>query len=717
MAMDLVASAVKAQGLSVYWSVASDQARDQSRISYYLSIFFFMLPYLIESTALRAALIVGFHLLSVISLAAFLAFYTDCLSAILFINLVYCFLPHWWGYYPVAALPIAFHAPIALFFLGMLAYLVARRHAPPSRIRMILHILSAGLIFLSLFFYEALALPFLAISIAAAFAESGGKLPGKPEGKRFVATVRACWHVLAAFAIWAIIYAAFHHSHPTVYQGTALMRMGLGTLWKACRAAAIFTVSGLPAANFFFFHPGRMGDYSIGDPSTLGVASFICRNVSIPALLQAAILLLILMSYGSIRGSDTSAHLRRRASLGVLAVLFALIIPLPLALTPKYQEAAKSWAPYMPGYYCFLSLVVSAVMGIDILVGLVSKARISRWAVLVALSGLCCAATVLNAVASDAVNRHQQEASLKWRLVDSLCQTAFFRSLPSNAVLFAPTLWEEVHMNPSPTGLDYEGYWTNYIKGHAKQDLQVVRDRDRAAEQFRSGVPVYFGNVQQSLSRDDALLLISKITDVSPVDDRMTASSVVLVSYRDFKFEHLVFLRTVSSWDPSSVDVPGFAYDHGAFVAQVDAPPMWAGSARLQPEPGAIPARAVILLFERGFSSPENSPVAYWIWSDGPSGDGVINFENELSTPVAVRFRSIIRTHQPQKTPFDLVIQGVPETVMIADGDVLERTITLQPGRNEMTIKSHGPRIIEPSDPRYLVFGLESWTLEKLSSP
>jgi hypothetical protein len=122
-----------------------------------------------------------------------------------------------------------------------------------------------------------------------------------------------------------------------------------------------------------------------------------------------------------------------------------------------------------------------------------------------------------------------------------------------------------------------------------------------------------------------------------------------------------------------------------------------------------LPHRRVEAIFGRGFSGLEKDEKTYWHWSDGPSGEASLEIRNNSRTPLRVRFRTRIGTASAAKNRFDLTLQGKSESVMMGDGDVLDRVLHLRPGANELRFKSFGPRIVAPSDSRYMVFRLEDW--------
>jgi hypothetical protein len=111
----------------------------------------------------------------------------------------------------------------------------------------------------------------------------------------------------------------------------------------------------------------------------------------------------------------------------------------------------------------------------------------------------------------------------------------------------------------------------------------------------------------------------------------------------------------------------------------------------------------------------ETGSGTYWRWSDGPSGEGVINLWNRTKDPVSVAFSACIQTGYAEPSKLVLRFHGATETLTASTqcGNI-RREFMLQSGRNELFIKSYAPRLKTPNDPRYIVFGVFGWTVSTL---
>jgi hypothetical protein len=92
-----------------------------------------------------------------------------------------------------------------------------------------------------------------------------------------------------------------------------------------------------------------------------------------------------------------------------------------------------------------------------------------------------------------------------------------------------------------------------------------------------------------------------------------------------------------------------------------------------------------------------------------------MNLPRAICSTPTVQLEATVRTGATAAVPFDLVIQGRPESANLRSGDKLLRVIQLLPGSNEIRIRCHGPQIVSAGDPRRLVFALENWRITPIA--
>jgi hypothetical protein len=471
--MDLLAARIRAHDARAYFDEAASLATIQGRVYFYASTFFFVLPHLFENAAARTALILAIHLAAVRAMAVFLGFYIGRLGGALFMGMVFCTLPFWWGYYPVNALPVYYQVPVASFFGAMICHVKLHRSGPGDTGRAQLAVCRDCLLLFAMMFYEALYAPFLLVLGAVTWAEA-------PAGQRKVtALMRRNGQPLAIIGLWFGVYVMYRRAHPVIYPG-ALIDAG-GVLVPLMRHLWYYGVRSLPGANVL----------PVASPAARGFLSVIGANAGLGALIQAALLivLVILAAVASPRGTnrETDRPAARGMWLAGIALLCGMTVPLPLAFSAKYRDVPHLWAPYIPGYFMFLAYAAGFT---GVLVWLLqgrSYALVRRAAALVIATAMA-AATLSTGVANNVIARRQRVAEERWRLVNALIRSGVLDRLPDGGTLVAPGLWE---------GFDrrwpgYDSYWTEYFSLRLPHKITVAREPGAVRDVVRSGKAVYY---------------------------------------------------------------------------------------------------------------------------------------------------------------------------------------------------------------------------------
>jgi hypothetical protein len=126
--------------------------------------------------------------------------------------------------------------------------------------------------------------------------------------------------------------------------------------------------------------------------------------------------------------------------------------------------------------------------------------------------------------------------------------------------------------------------------------------------------------------------------------------------------------------------------------------------------------QSVDLEFSQGFSTTEGTEglgSEYFRWSDSPSSAGVITIINRTTRPVKANFQAVVATRGAQKTRMEIVVGGVRRNLLVGSaGENLDLDLVVKPGRNDIVLKSHAPRVPAPNHPRYLTFRVINWKLK-----
>ena len=721
--LDWNAASVRTHGLVEYGRQAVHMAKLQGRFGYIASWSLFLAPYFVSSDLIRAFLIALMQFLSWICLAWFLAWYTSKTDAWVLLGLICCLLPYMRGFWPVGSVLLAYTAAILLFFFGMSIYLRVRSGAL-SKWGGAGRALALASIGLSLFVYESLDAAFGLVAALSLWPDAGQDQMGGR--KRLTVMLRRDWPVFALFAGYALFYVAFRVAVSAAYTGTTISLSSVTKVGAAWNVIWRFALLGQPAVNFFARLDG-LTSYWVNNPRASELIPFVINNLSLVGFLKAVVGALILYWFGRSWGAPCAPAAGRvtDAVIPGTAVVLAFALQIPLALTPKYQEVAGAWAPYLTGYFSFLCLTVAGWGVIRLLAqALAGRGPRAATPVFAGLGVALLLVAAMNSIAGEGVFRMQARHYLKWRLMNALLQTTVFRDLPQGAVIVSPTLWEGIERDWD-TGRDR--YWSEYIRRHSGRILELLPEMPPNAAGLITVDRLYAGEIQRGFDDDGALLLLSKITRqvVGAAKETYVSDDLAIIGYRDYKDLAITLVTAGKGPDRASFEggpfqfgpltyrgLPSFQPDHGAWVTREAQADMIVGawrltSARLTP----IGRPLVEVAFGAGFSMLETQGERYWEWSDGKEGTGLVNLINHTGAPLRVRFEATVLTASEQPSRFDLLIQGKPETTSFRLNERFERVLVLQPGSNEIRFHSHGARIAAPMDGRYLVFGLQNWVI------
>lgn len=712
MLMGLTADRMRTQG---WWASYLDLARTyavwQGRIYFYFSMIFFVLPFLIRSLVLRAVLSTLLQLGAACSAGAVVGLYAGFRGALLFVALACAWMPYWPAVSPINGFPFVYHLPVLLFFSGLAVYILrARGHGVRWRCPAAIFPWSA--FFISLFFYEALIPLFFLIAMTVSAAEVRRARGTWDRGA--IARAWAPW--LAGFAVWAGIYLGFRKLHPGTYGGSALAGLGHGELGRAATSLFYFETYSLPGANWI----GNLhytADRMSGSPDRLGYVAFFFRNLTgdgiVLAVLLAAMLIFCALEWRRESGEEDPSPRSAGKAVAALALACALMCPLPLAFTAKYRDLdmVLALAPYLPGYYSYLAWCAVAALAFPLALSALRRIPSLRWTATVVIAILCAAVSAASAMTDDAIYRNFSEASDKWKLVDQLARTGWLATLPPQAVVLAPGLWDNF---PHTSWYHGDAYWTAYFSAWAGRPVPVIRIPRQVPELLRRHTPVFYCEHQWLAGRLDSVLAVEPVVSISPAGDAVSDSALLLSRSLPAGME--VQYRSAAS-GPLRARIPAWRREHGAYIARLALPDLLAGTLQVTDGAGAPPPGPIVD-FGRGFSGvTEHNPSGhYWRWSDGADGEGEINLVNLSAQPVTVRFRASLHFDpgpegSMHRAAFDIHTSQGSESLTLGAGDMLERAWRLSPGSNRIRIQCHAGRMSSPGDARYIVFGVWDWSV------
>jgi hypothetical protein len=736
MAIDLMAQEVNQGGFPAYLARAKSMAVDQGRVTYYVSLVFFLAPYFVDSDVFRAVISTGIQLLSVAALAAFMALYVEPVAAAFFLLIFYILLPHQWSHFPLASYPVFYHVPTAFFFIALTIYVARFRGVWILRASPVTRPLCYFLMGWSLILYEPLSLIFTAALIGVVLFEGRDKtstgLAAMVKGG-----VRRHRGIVLLFAAVSAAYLIYRAGHSPTYVGTALSAASVTNLAGMFEVIWYFSAFGFPAASFFS-QPEFISRFSIGSIAQDGWLRFVLNNLTgtnwfFAALFGAGVVFLLWNIRAILAGSrknsdceDNGQFARTRflaplAIAGVLGFLAALVVEIPVSLSPKYQADPRGWAPYITGYFSYIGFTAGfAPLLLFAVWRAAQKSVMAHRLAVIGIGGVCFGMALLNGVASDAMVRSQADHYAKWRLLRLAEKSGEFRALQNGSVIVAPSLWDGI----SPAWQDAATYWPSYFEKHFGKQVRVVPDWPALGSEQ---VGVYYGSVIPGTDAGDFVLLFAKVDwceggacgsrlsnrvsvfslgdlkskDLSVVLPEAGACRQLFISEtgRSKGIQQAIPLREikpVAGGYRAVVETGGAMLENAAVIADTD---------QRQPTP------TVEVAFEKGFYGLEKSGSSYWRWSEGPSGTGILGLVNHAQVPVQVTFSARIATDRSGKIPCEVNAGGSTDKLLTAHLDQFSRTLSLLPGRNEISVHCSAERLNSPNDPRYIVFGLQNWSV------
>jgi len=720
MFMDRIASDIHNGGLSRYWANASGLAHGQGRGYFYFSVFFFVLPFFTEHEVVRALMASAAQLLSLGVIGVFLSLYFRPALGLVFVSLAYAFLPEWPAHFPVSAYPVVYHMAYLMFFGGISLYICAVRCPYFRQRRRTWLSLAAISLFLSYSIYEAVWALFLFTSFTVVWLESRRTSAEIPQASGLKRVGSAATSLpLVAFWANAVVYLAFRWAYPTKYAGSAMSGQSVKNLpgiWRVLRFMAFGSFPGVS----YLLQGNLVRAYAGGSIREGGVARYFWANLGGAELLWVALLAALIPIFMQVcwRGlaGPCSGSWRRGLWLTGVSGLMAVMIPLPVAMTVKYQSDPL-YSPYIAGYYSFVAWCVAITAAVVAFCGISAAwSRKVKTVVQVVLTGVVVLIASLNAVADDAVISEQARAGLKWHLMNIFMRNEAFRKIPDRAVVLAPSLWGDIDPNFS----HYKQYWTEYVHGHSGRNVSFVRSLNG-----EGSTSLFYLDVEPLLGTRSGVVLLSLLNPLLGGGTVFVTNDVTVICewpYPRASLSVVTLPRDSVAGSAFSDSLRGdweqptaaFQCTEGLCSAVFHQPRMIPGTARLVYGSGFghNVSAAVGLEFGKGFSVPEQAGDRYWRWSDGSDGTGALSVRNDLGSPVAVRLHATVITGSAAKTRLDVTIGGDgPKTLYVASGDLLDERFVAEPGSTRIEIHSYGPRIGSGEDSRYRVFGLEKWSL------
>jgi len=471
------------------WKEAWKTAQVQGRFSLAFHIALNLVPHAVDGRAFLKAVQLGSMVAAVLLFGCAVARLTrHAPYGLLAVLLFAAFLPNMWEHHIYAAYPFVFQFGISAFILSLLAFARGIDDPAPGY-----RVLSGVLLFLALLTYEAflpLALVFAVMALGRR-TSTGGR-----------ATMSALVPPAAAVLGYLLLYAGWRAAFPAQYEGGQIATAD-ADISRALQVVWQFSSASLPG--YVLLHFSELHQRFAGSPAgferTLGS---LLANLRVEWLVKA-------LAVGL--GIWVSRHLRRPAlrlhgPLLVAALLF-LLPPLPLALTPKYQQWVAAGAQaYVVTYFSYFGVILALAALPAALPAWSTGGR--RWRVGL---GLVAVLAALGSLATDfgnaAMHRSQRLYAERWRLFDALVASADMKEVEAGSCVLVDGLTA-----PLAFGACNTSYWQLAAQQATGRSYSFSDRREDLAACVARGTPAFLLRFRQTENTPSQFLVLARVTTV-----------------------------------------------------------------------------------------------------------------------------------------------------------------------------------------------------------
>jgi hypothetical protein len=439
-----------------------------------------------------------------------------------------------WEHNPIVAFPAIFSVPIILFIFSLIFYIFYLRGKN-------IYFQYSSLFFYlcALFSYEVFIL-YLPLFFFIAYTIN------KPEKFIIKNIIKRTAPYIGTSIIYLIVYAAFRAYYGSYYGGAQIESNSLN-LSNIVRTMWQFSISSVPTY-FFWDSKYRWIFYAFyneklyADP---GLFSFFQIESS---WLVKALLVFMLSTYilRFIR-SDCLGKARFKIGIGLLYIFLPTLL---VALTQHYQDSVlkDDQRGMQITYFSFLAFVYFSTLIIIFIKQRIRNRVLNKFYII--LTGLCLASVSLIVDnTNNYVAKYQIMSDLKWQAVNRFLKTEEYLSVPENAMIYAPSLWNII----GSVGI-HDSYWSDYFRIISGKNIRVERDSTQISSKNKD---IYFLKYTQLLKDYDQHIIFGK-ADQLIGDDNVRVLSKKVVIYNLSKYnDYYVMGRVKEPFKNTHLEVNG----------------------------------------------------------------------------------------------------------------------------------------------------------------
>lgn len=401
------------------WEKAYETAKGLGRFQVFFHISLAYIPYLQDSQAILKTLQIGSIVATALVFALAVRRYLDSTYHGLITLLLFgALLQNMWEHHILVAYPFVFQLGLFFLSLSFIAYKgFLERNNSSGWWK------TAICLFVALLVYETF------VVYAVVFLLFAWLYKAK-DGVRAVAA--HTFPILAPIALYIGLYLVWRAYFPTTYDGARIdfAKLEWSSVWDVVWQFSKASTPGYVYSHFSQIHY----DFAISPEGFRRSMDQFLLNLRVEWLIKA-----ILVGSGislTQRFISNNSNNAKFLALTAIGVLLFLLPPLPLALTPKYQEWVHRGTPaYTVTYFSYFGALL-------ILVGIVGRAgnlgnpcsvirRLST-TVIVAMAMLL---SLVTDYGNAAMHRSQSLDAWKWKLFNHLIMSADFNDVPDRSCI------------------------------------------------------------------------------------------------------------------------------------------------------------------------------------------------------------------------------------------------------------------------------------------
>lgn len=359
--------------------------------------------------------------------------------------------------------------------IGFLFFLLS---IPPFRIGYIykkknMRRISWVLFGLSLLTYEMM-LPFVVIYLLLGVAFSN-EVNASDKSKSIIHWFRAISSHVAVFLIILIAYIAFRQTVTLTYGGAIVSEQM--TLVKFLKTLWALSMSALPPRYFYASEQVFIDLKETFEPFELSI-SYLLFNTHPEWIIRMALVALLVYS-GIHRLVPRSTDKRRIITLLVTGIVGIFLPNLLFSLTPTKQEWVDvGVTTYTGSYFSVFSAMIVVLVNIEIFAAIAQHYGQILKKIFAVISAIVCAAVCyMTDYTNHFISKAQSQDYNRWRIFDEFMQSEAFKKIPDNALIYAPSLWQQGRywglFHPSPS---MDDYWNRYTKLRSKKNVHFARN-------------------------------------------------------------------------------------------------------------------------------------------------------------------------------------------------------------------------------------------------